>query len=173
MKKKVFNKSYEKPESWKANWIWIGKPGNSAAVCLRKEVFIEKNPSSVKAWISGDIKYRLYVNGCLAVRGPVDIGCDWGEEKHRKNILSRGKVNKNGEYQGGTTGRWFYDTRDLTAFFKKGLNVISVEVFQEWPIIFTVSTGVHAFIFESEIKIPGKKKIILKTGPVWRGIPAA
>ena len=45
------------------------------------------------------MKYRLYMNGRLAARGPVDIGTD---------------------YAGGSTERWFYDYRDLTQLMHKG-----------------------------------------------------
>ena len=76
---------------------------------FRKEITLAEAPRQVNAWLTADAKYRLYVNGRLVSRGPVDMGRD---------------------YAGGETRRWFYDSRDLTPYFTRGKNVIAAEVFQ-------------------------------------------
>ena len=85
---------------------------NAAVGTFRKEITLAEAPRQVKAWLTADAKYRLYVNGRLVSRGPVDMGRD---------------------YAGGETRRWFYDYRDLTPYFTPGKNVIAAEVFRHWP----------------------------------------
>ena len=84
-------------------------------------------------------------------RGPVDIGAD---------------------FNGGSTGRWFYDYRDLTEFFTKGKNEIAVEVFHRWPIDWTVSRGHPGLIFEAEVSLHDGSKQMVATDPSWKAAPA-
>ena len=119
---------------------------------FRKEVTLAEAPRQVKAWLTADMKYRLYINGRLVSRGPVDMGRD---------------------YAGGNTHRWFYDYRDLTAYFKQGKNAIAAEVFHRWPIGFTVSSGQPGVLFEAELRWPEKETVIVKSDSTWRAVPAA
>ena len=118
---------------------------------FRKEIVLTDSPRSVKAWLSADMKYRLYVNGRLVSRGPVDIGRD---------------------YNGGHTHRWFYDFRDLTPFFTKGTNVITAEVFREWPIGFTVSRGQPGFLFEADITRGDGQEMTVESDATWHSLAA-
>jgi alpha-L-rhamnosidase len=147
-----FQNDGAKPSPWQARWIWLGSPSPAAAGMFRKEITLTETPVAVKAWLTADMKYRLYVNGRLAARGPVDIGRD---------------------YQGGDTHRWFYDGRDLTPFFTKGANVITAEVFRQWPIGFTVSRGQPGFLFEAEITDGGGKTVTVKSDASWHSLAAA
>ena len=140
-----------KPSAWRGRWIWLAGDPRPAAALFRKEIALAEAPARVHAWISADRKYRLYVNGRLASRGPVDIGMD---------------------YAGGSTHRWFYDCRDLTAYFHKGRNAISAEVFREWPIGFTASRGRPGLLFEAEAALPGNGRRVIASDSSWRGIPA-
>ncbi len=134
-----------KPAPWQARWIWVA--GDAPDIgWLRREVALADAPKNVTAWISADMKYRLWINGRLAARGPVDMGAD---------------------YAGGSTHRWFYDRRDLTPFFQAGRNVIAVEVFRQWPIGFTVTRGHPGFLFEAQAD--GQT---VKSDATWRAIPA-
>jgi hypothetical protein len=127
-----FQDAGAKPAPWQAKWIWLTDPKPSVAM-FRREVVLAGAPQSVKAWMTADAKYRLYINGRLVARGPVDQGRD---------------------YFGGGTNHWFYDARDLTPYFTKGKNVIAAEVFRDWPINFTVSHG-PGFLFEAEVTEAG------------------
>jgi len=138
-----------KPGPWQAQWIWTAD-GNPAVAMFRKEVDLAAAPQSVRAWLTADAKYRLYINGRLVSRGPVDQGRD---------------------YFGGGTHHWFYDCRDLTAYFVAGRNVIAAEVFREWPINFTVSQA-PGFLFEAELTAGGRTTT-LRSGADWRGRSAA
>jgi len=130
---------------WRAEWV---KP---AGTC-RKQVFLASPPRSVSAWISAESRYKLYINGRLASRGPADAGQDgaWGGKV--RNALGRcGKIDL-------SSGIIFYDFRDLTMFFRKGTNLISIEV-----------AGNHSFIFETEVILTGGCRKIIKSDLSWSG----
>lgn len=146
-----FQNNCKKPSAWQAHWIWLDSKSPAVAGMFRKEITLANAPQSVKAWLTADMKYRLYINGRLASRGPVDIGRD---------------------YQGGDTHRWFYDFRDLTTFFTKGTNVITAEVFRQTPIWATVSRGQPGFLFEAEISCGDGEKMTVKSDATWRSLAA-
>jgi lysophospholipase L1-like esterase len=146
----TFVNECRKPSPWQAKWIWL--ESSPSVAMFRKEVTLAGAPSRVIAWMTADMKYRLYVNGRLVSRGPVDMGRD---------------------YAGGDTHHWFYDCRDLTPFFQAGSNVIAAEVFRQWPIGFTVSRGSPGFLFEAEVTLPGQEKLAVNSDTTWRALPAA
>jgi len=146
-----FQSDGAKPLPWSAHWIWLDGDAPATAGMFRKEITLVELPQTVQAWLSADLKYRLYVNGRLVSRGPVDIGRD---------------------YQGGNTHRWFYDYRDLTPFFTKGTNVITAEVFRQSPIWATVSRGQPGFLFEAEIRGSNSEKTTVKSDATWHSLPA-
>ena len=111
-----------------------------------------RHPRQVKAWLTADVKYRLYVNGRLVSRGPVDIGRD---------------------FAGGETHRWFYDYRDLTPYFTPGKNVIAAEVFRHWPADRRSRAGSRASSSRPRSSLPGQGKLTVKSDASWRAIPAA
>ncbi len=150
-----FQNDVVKPAPWSAHWIWSASettatPGPAAAM-FRKEITLATAPQSVSAWLTADMKYRLYINGRLASRGPVDIGRD---------------------YQGGSTHRWFYDARDLAAYFTAGTNVIAAEVFSQTPNSFTVSRGHAGFLFEAAITGADGRVTTVTSDPTWHALPA-
>jgi hypothetical protein len=138
-----FENRCAKPTQWQAEWIWLAGEAPERG-WFRKELTLDEAPQHVAAWMSADMKYRLWVNGQLVSRGPADIGRD---------------------YAGGLTHRWFYDYRDLTPFFHKGRNVIAAEVFRKGPG--GVSRGKPGFLFEAQVD-----KFTLKTDATWRACPA-
>ena len=114
-----FRNNCQKPGPWRAKWIWRDGDKTGEAAMFRKKVMLTDAPQAAQTWLTADTHYRLFLNGRLVSRGPVDIGRD---------------------YAGGNTHRWLYDYRELTPFFVKGTNVIAVEVFRHW-IGWTVSRG--------------------------------
>ncbi|MEI7535323.1 MAG: alpha-L-rhamnosidase C-terminal domain-containing protein [Verrucomicrobiae bacterium] len=146
-----FNSDCAKPTPWLAQWIWADAQPSQLAAMFRKTVTLREKPQAVKAWLTADTKYFLYVNGRLVARGPVDIGRD---------------------YAGGSTRHWFYDCRDLTPYFVEGTNVVAAVVFQQWPIRFAVSHGQPGFLFEAEITAASGKKTMVASDASWRSLPA-
>ena len=140
-----FQNNCQKPGSWQAKWIWPSGDKNCEAAMFRKEVVLADAPQTARAWLTADARYRLFVNGRLVSRGPVDMGRD---------------------YAGGNTHRWFYDCRDLTPFFVKGTNVIAAEVFRHWTG-WTVSRGQSGFLFEAEITSRDGQKTTMATDTNW------
>ncbi len=139
------------PLPWRARWIWLRNETPAAAGMFRQEITLNEAPQSVKARLTADIKYRFCVNGRLVSRGPVDSGRD---------------------YQGGSTHRWFYDCRDLTPFFTQGTNVISAEVFRQWPMQTAVSRGQPGFLFEADITGRDRKKRMIQSDTTWHSLAA-
>jgi hypothetical protein len=145
----LFRNGCQKPAPWQAKWIWTSQRSSAPVAMFRKEIALAEVPKQVVAWLTADTKYRLYVNGRLASRGPVDIGRD---------------------FAGGQTHRWFYDARDLTPMFIQGKNVIAAEVFRSGGG--AVSRGQPGFLFEAEIALPGHDKLTVKSDTTWRAMAA-
>jgi hypothetical protein len=141
-----FENGAGKPSPWQAKWIWLAETNQVPAAMFRKEIVLTNAPTGVKAWATADAKYRLFVNGQLVARGPVDMGLD---------------------YAGGKTHHWFYDFRDLTPFFTKGTNVITAEVFRQGPD-WTDSRGAPGFLFEAEIANTRGEKRTIASDATWR-----
>ncbi len=147
----LFNSDCTQPEPKLGKWIWADAQPAPPAVLFRKTMVLPEKPQAVKAWLTADMKYLLYVNGRLVARGPVDMGRD---------------------YAGGSTRKWFYDCRDLTPYFVEGTNVIAAEVFSHWPIGFTASRGQPGFLFEAEITDAKGQKASVASDASWRSQPA-
>jgi len=136
---------WELPEpksEWKAQWIGSTDKElpDSAATCLRKEITLDQPPKKVTAWISGD-NYLLYVNGIPAGRGSDDAGKD---------------------FQGVSSGRRFYETRDLTPLFHQGKNAVAVELL-----------GSKRLLLELLVEYSDGKKVTLVTDSSWKGIASS
>ena len=133
---------WEKPEpkgDWQARWISSTDKAvsDSAATCIRKEIMLDQAPKKVTAWISGD-NYLLYVNGTPASRGSADPGRD---------------------FVGASSGRRFYETRNLTPLFHKGKNAVSAEL-----------SGSNKLILELLVEYPDGKKVTFDTDATWKGM---
>ncbi|MBX3255749.1 MAG: family 78 glycoside hydrolase catalytic domain [Chitinophagaceae bacterium] len=87
---------------WKASWI--SHPSASmldyGVFLFRRELQLEKVPAQFKVYVSGDNRYKLYVNGEYIVSGPAR----------------------------GDQLNWNYETIDIAPFLSKGKNVIAAEV---------------------------------------------
>ncbi|MGZ3820388.1 MAG: alpha-L-rhamnosidase-related protein [Mucilaginibacter sp.] len=96
--------SIEKKQ-WDAYWIKVpGEPTADYEVCLfRKTLDISNKPTTYKVKVSGDNRYKLYVNGQLVSVGPA-----------RSDLYY-----------------WNYETVDLAPYLTTGKNVISAIVFNE------------------------------------------
>jgi len=128
-------------------WIWNGEPNKSTAVRFRKQVRLESPPKLAKAWITAEVRYRMWINGRLAARGPADAGRD---------------------YDSGPCGPWFEDVRDLTKFFKKGENVVAVEVFPTPLVSSDASTGHPGLKVDLRIQTKDLATHVVGTDASWR-----
>lgn len=162
----AFVNNVTKPDPWQAQWIWSppDTPPSAATTAasgaiFRKEVDLATAPIQVRAWISAEIVYRLYINGRLAARGPVDNGRD---------------------YNHTTSGKWFYDYCDLSEFFHAGKNVLAVEVFTKGIVWSGWTTGHPGFLFEAQASFsapPGitatspLRTTLITSDPSWRCHP--
>lgn len=116
----------KKPDVFKAQWIGPGEELSADSISrvfyLRKEFETDDPTAYKRAYISADSKYKLWVNGAPAARGPQRY-----DPKHHR-----------------------YDVVDLSSLIQKGKNLIAVEVIY-WGRggpIFQMSVQ-PAFLFES------------------------
>lgn len=92
-------------ESWNAKWISV--PGASAndygVYYFRKELTLDSVPAKYPVYVTGDNRYKLYLNGELVSLGPAR-----GDAVH-----------------------WNYETVDLAGKLRSGKNVITAVVYHE------------------------------------------
>ncbi|MDR3692012.1 MAG: alpha-L-rhamnosidase C-terminal domain-containing protein [Fimbriimonas sp.] len=132
-------------------WIWPGWADKTDVVRFRKTISLDRRPIHVRGWITAEVRYRMWINGRLAARGPADAGRD---------------------YDSGPCGPWFEDVRDLSRFFHRGTNTVAVEVFRS-PLVSSDATIGHPglkadFQFENG---NGKTKTV-GTDATWMAAPA-
>ncbi len=95
------------PKEWNSRWIThpdIDKTAHQL-IHFRKKINISQVPKQFIIHISGDNRYRLYVNGIEAGYGP-----QYGDLRH-----------------------WRYETLDLAPLLKEGENIIAAEV-MNWGV---------------------------------------
>ena len=94
-----------KTDAWNARWISV--PGTGAqdygVYYFRKDVDLAAVPADYVVHVTGDNRYKLYVNGRLVSLGPAK-----GDATH-----------------------WNYETVDLAPWLKPGANVIAALVYHE------------------------------------------
>jgi alpha-L-rhamnosidase len=98
--------TYSQPSRpWNAQWIGVaGDPGTEYGVFyFRKSIQLSSQPTTFKVHVSGDNRYKLYVNGTLVSLGPAR----------------------------GDLYYWNYETVDLAPYLKAGNNVVAALVFNE------------------------------------------
>jgi hypothetical protein len=162
------NKNALKPDPWLANWIWLSQEKfpelqesiftvfcemgthHHAVALFRKEIFLEDGIESARAWVSADVKYRLYVNGRMAGRGPAEIGGDFGDVDPPQH--------------------WFYDQYELGHHFKSGVNIVTAEVVLQPDQMCDYSMGHGGFLFEANVNYANGHSDRIITDGTWRGI---
>ncbi len=92
-------------EYWNA--LWIAVPGASqkdyGVYYFRKDINLNSKPDKFVVYVTGDTRYKLYINGTLASLGPAR-----NDSKH-----------------------WNYETVDIAQYLKAGQNVIAAQVWNE------------------------------------------
>ena len=94
-----------KTDAWNAMWIEVPgtQPKDYGVYYFRKDVDLNVKPSKFVVYVSGDTRYKLFVNGELASLGPAR-----NDSKH-----------------------WNYETVDLAPYLKAGKNVFAAQVWNE------------------------------------------
>ena len=94
-------------DSWNGRWISVpdADPTGYGVYYFRKDIDLPSVPSSYPVHVTGDNRYKLYVNGTLVSLGPAR-----SDATH-----------------------WNYETVDLSPYLKAGKNVIGAIVYHEGP----------------------------------------
>lgn len=93
---------------WDASWIAVPGAGETDAglYLFRKIVTLDAKPVTFKVYVSGDNRFKLYVNEQL-----VSIGPALGDISH-----------------------WNYETIDLAPYLNTGKNIVAAEIWNEGPL---------------------------------------
>jgi hypothetical protein len=96
-----------KSEMWNAKWISVPETGSLdyGVYYFRKDLELAAVPDSYTVHVSGDNRYKLYVNDKLVSLGPAK----------------------------GDAAHWNYETVDLSPYLRNGRNVIAAVVYNEGP----------------------------------------
>jgi hypothetical protein len=102
--------SYQRTHTW-----WINDKSDDAPYCalFRKQFNINHIFPKAVLFITGDVKFQVYINGFFAGEGPVNIGSDNSDTT--------------------APAYWYYSSFDVHKWLKKGTNVIAVKVFS-WGV---------------------------------------
>ncbi|MFN8346924.1 MAG: alpha-rhamnosidase [Spirosomataceae bacterium] len=90
---------------WHAQWIAVPNtpPDGYGVYLFRKTIDLASKPNNFKIHVSGDNRYKLFVNEKLVSMGP-----------------ARGDI-----------AHWNYETVDIAAYLKSGKNIIAAQVWNE------------------------------------------
>ncbi len=138
---------------WEAKWIWDKEnlTEKNVWMCFNKNVFLEKKPEELTAYISADSKYWLYING--------------------ETVVFEGNVKRGPDKSSG-----YYDSIDIAPYLKEGENSICALVWfwDDKTSYSYCSSGQGGFLFEAEnsdIKIISDKSWKVKRNSAYVDSP--
>ncbi|MFT4030799.1 MAG: alpha-L-rhamnosidase C-terminal domain-containing protein [Siphonobacter sp.] len=124
---------------WPAHWISVpGEPDNVFGVYhFRKTISLDQQPTHFYVHVSGDNRYKLFVNGQLASLGPAK----------------------------GNLYNWNFETADLAPFLKKGQNVLAAVVwnFADYKPAAQISFNSTGFLLQGN----GPAEQLVNTDASW------
>ena len=96
-----------KSENWNARWISVPETGaqDYGVYYFRKDIDMDAVPADYVVHVTGDNRYKLYVNGTLVSLGPAK----------------------------GDITHWRYETVDLAPYLHSGRNAVAALVYHEGP----------------------------------------
>ncbi len=135
------------PEYQKSKYTYFCEDGGLrySVVTFKKTISINKPVKSVKAFVSGDAKYTLYINGKLTIRGPAAVGGDYDNRQPMPY--------------------WFYDETDLD--FSMGENLVTANVVLQPEVPCDCSMGHGGFMFEAHIAYADGTSEVVATDETW------
>lgn len=154
-----------KQGKWSGHWIWLNsraypdrqrcRPtvfcGNEfphTVAMFRKTFDVPFVPCRTTIWISGDTKYRCWVNGVHAASGPAEVGGDYGNCE--------------------SPDWWFYEGVELANAVRRGRNVIAAEVVLGPQVQADYSMGRGGFLLEMLVEAENGERLVLGTDSGWR-----
>jgi alpha-L-rhamnosidase len=139
--------NYPDQQTAKAHWTGKRKDGALYVIKFKKLLNIKEDVDFADLKISADIQYRMFINGKLIQRGPANIGSDYDDHVSPRH--------------------WFYDDFTSKDAFKKGINVIAVEVSTLSKTASSTTSGHGGLIVAANVHLKSGKNIVLKTDTSW------
>jgi hypothetical protein len=133
-------------------WIWCPAAKSGEPARFLRSITLTEHPKLARGWITAEARYRMWINGRLAARGPADSGRD---------------------YDSGPCGPWLEDVRDLTPYFRKGENIVAVEVFANPLVQYDASTGHPGLKIDFRLQCGSKPVKEYGSDTKWLSAPAA
>ncbi|TFH15296.1 MAG: hypothetical protein E4H02_08190 [Lentisphaerales bacterium] len=154
-----------KVDKWSARWVWLNtsvypdrQKCSATTFCtsdfpftialIRKTFDLPFTPTRATAWISGDTKYRCWVNGTPVARGPAEVGGDYANRE--------------------SPDWWFYEGIELKDNLRRGRNVITADVMLGPQVQADYSMGRGGFLLELAVEGEGAERLALCTDDTWR-----
>ena len=136
--------------NWRGTWIWRQEEDNPRfSICYFRRCFEIDTTDGVAftAHVSADSRYRLYINGTLAGRGPCR-----GDLEH-----------------------YHFETYDLSPLLRRGQNVIAVQVmaYSAFGPVAEMHAPEGALAFNGQILWPDGRSMLLDSDDQWRCLPDA
>jgi len=148
---------------WQGDWIWLDKSifkgfQNTSSewikkspekkqykALFRKSLTVEEAPSEAILSITGDVSYRLFVNGTFVCDGPPNIGSDY--------------------FDSAAPEHWFFNSINITKYVTSGNNVLAAEVYGHTREISETTSGKGKFICNLETELG---EYILGSDTTWK-----
>ena len=118
-----------------------------AVARFRKKIRLSGEVRKVTARVSADVKYRLWINGVKAGRGPAPAGGDYANQEPPE--------------------WWFYDEYDFTGLLRPGENIICAAVCLLPCVQADYSMGHGGFFFEAEVLFKNGERKIISSDESW------
>ncbi|MGD2175551.1 MAG: family 78 glycoside hydrolase catalytic domain, partial [Candidatus Brocadiaceae bacterium] len=127
-----------------ARFIWSGPTGQgrNRYVLFRRSFELADEPEEGLLHIFADTRYRLMVNGAIVAHGPARF------------FVCRPE----------------YDTHDVAALLRRGLNVVAVVVNSYGCYSFHSESSIGGLIAWGEVRDAAGNEVDLSTGPEWKAL---
>lgn len=148
--------------TWRGDWIWLN-PAQFAAyqntrtewgknegyqrqytALFTKQFVLGSIPKQALLSITGDVFFRVYVNGVFVAHGPANVGNDF--------------------FDGVPPKHWFFNTHNIKGYLQQGENTIAVEVYSHYREISETSSGRGMLIADLDT---GLNKPLVATDASW------
>ncbi|MFZ5518542.1 MAG: alpha-L-rhamnosidase C-terminal domain-containing protein [Candidatus Zhuqueibacterota bacterium] len=138
-------KQFPKFQNTRSEWIHENLPPNRCTALFRKKFDLDKIPSRAILCVTGDVSFRIYLNGQFICQGPPNIGSDYEDHAPPQH--------------------WFFTIHDVKKHLRVGNNVIAAEVYSFDLALSETTSGKGRFLCDLDF---GLNQTIVSTDTTWK-----
>jgi len=138
-------KQFPKFQNTRSEWIHENLPPNRYTALFRKKFDLDKIPSHAILCITGDVSFRIYLNGQFICQGPPNIGSDYEDHAPPQH--------------------WFFTIHDVKKHLCVGKNVIAAELYSFNLSLSETTSGRGRFLCDLDF---GLNQTIVSTDTTWK-----